>query len=179
MAQFITTLALLFLSSVNALAAQSTGTQQTSISDKEKKAQQEVIKLVETLRQQKGLPKLSRFGDPRLREDACESAKRGEGRGIFYFPPGSANRVVPDGIFGDVGNLSTISYMALNPSQPSSELLNWATLSSYEAREPHRFGVGVCFVTTPQYPEGMYWIDVGYYMSAIKTFLYRVTFMWD
>lgn len=176
-AQLMTIVTLLLLSSVSPLKAQLTGTQQSSIPNKEKKAQQEVIKLVEVLRQQKGLPRLSEIEDRHLREDACESAKRGKGRGLFYFPPGSTNLIVPDGILGDVGNLSTISYMALDPSQPSPELQTWATLSSYQASEPHRFGVGVCFVSTPQYPEGTYWIDVGYYMGAIKTFFYR--FVWD
>jgi hypothetical protein len=166
----------LLLSSVSSLKAQS---QQASSSNKEKKAQQEVIKLVETFRQEKGLPKLSEIQDRHLREDACESAKRGKGTGLFYFPPGSPNLMVPSGISGDVGNLSTISYVTSDPSQPSPELQSWATLNSFQTRDAHRIGVGVCFVTTPQYPDGTHWIDVGYYMGAIKTFLYRVTFMWD
>jgi hypothetical protein len=175
-AQLITiTITFLPLSFVRSLNAQS---QQTSISNKEKKAQQEVIRQVETLRLQKGLPRLSEIEDRHLREDACESAKRGKGTGLFFLP-GSKNVMVPSGIFGDVGNLSTISYMASDPSQPSTELSNWAALSSYQGSEPHRFGVGVCFANTPQYPEGTYWVDVGYYMSGFKTFLYRVTFMWD
>ena|ERR1700739_799674 len=100
-------------------------------------------------------------------------------QGLFYLPPGSTNLIVPDGIFGDVGNLSTLSYMALDPCQPSPELQTWATLTSYQSRDAHRFGVRVCFVSTPQDPEGTYWIDVGYYMSTVKTFLFHVTFMWD
>jgi hypothetical protein len=76
-------------------------------------------------------------------------------------------------------NLSTFSYMALDPCQPSPELQTWATLASYQSRDAHRFGVGVCFVSTPQDPEGTYWIDVGCYMSTVKTFLFHVTFMWD
>lgn len=174
----LTVVALLFVSHPGRLASQSGGAEQTSVSKaKERRAEEEVAELVETLRQQRGLPSLRRISDPHLREDACESAKRGKGRGLFYFPPGSTNLIVSEGILGDVGNLSTISYMALDPSQPSPELQTWATLSSYQASEPHRFGVGVCFVSTPQYPEGTYWIDVGYYMGAIKTFFYR--FVWD
>src|SRR5579863_2084318 len=86
---------------------------------------------------------------------------------LRHHPPGSTNLMVPSGIFGDVGNLSTISYMASDPSQPSPELQSWATLKSFQTRDAHRFGVGVCFVNTSPYPEGTYWIDVGYYMGAI------------
>jgi hypothetical protein len=174
----MTIVALLLLTSVNLWAAQLTGPQQTSISSKEKKAQQEVVTLVETLRQQNGLPNLRQINDPRLREDACESAKRGRGTGSLY-PLGPTKIWIPSGLFGDVGNLSTFSYVASDPSQTSPDLQTWATQTTYWSGTPHRFAVGVCFVSTTEHPEGTYWIDVGYYMDAIKTFLYRVTFMWD
>ena len=145
----------------------------------ETKAEESVARLLEALRQQKGLPKLHRIHDPKLREDACESAKRGRGTGSVYLAPGTTNLMIPSGILGDVGNLSTFSYAASNPNQLSPELPMWATQPTYDSESPHRFGVGVCFVKTTEHPEGTYWIDVGYYMSAIKTFLYRVTFMWD
>jgi hypothetical protein len=172
---------ILAMLSVGPLAGQSAGrTDQTSISKaKENKAKEDVVKLVETLRQQKGLPKLQQFDDPELRKDACESAKRGRGRGLIYLSPGTSNVMAPSGLFGDVGNLSTFSYMAEDPSQPSPELQIWATRTAYESRSPSRIAVGVCFSSTTEHADGAYWIDVGYYMSAIKTFLYRVTFMWD
>ena len=162
------------------LAGQSTGrTEQSSISNvKEAKAEKDIVKVLEALRQQKGLPKLRRIHDPRLREDACESAKRGRGTGSLYFP-GTTNLWIPSGIRGDVGNLSTFSYSTSNPNDLSPDLQLWATQTAYYSRVPHRFGVGVCFVSTTEHPEGTYWIDVGYYMSSIETFLYRVTFMWD
>jgi hypothetical protein len=150
----------------------------TSIT-KETNAEEDVVILVEALRRQKGLPKLHRIRDPKLREDACESAKRGGGTGSVYLAPGTTNVMGPSGILGNVGNLSTFSYTASNPNQLSPELQMWATQTTYDSEGPHRFGVGVCFVKTTEHPEGTYWIDVGYYMSAIKTFLYRVTFMWD
>ena len=86
------------------LAGQSTGrTEQSSISNvKEAKAEKDIVKVLEALRQQKGLPKLRRIHDPRLREDACESAKRGRGTGSLYFP-GTTNLWIPSGILGDVG----------------------------------------------------------------------------
>lgn len=144
----------------------------------EKKAEESAAKLIESLRQRKGLPKLSRIHDARLREDACESAKHGHGTGGFHLAPGG-KLWIPSGLFGDVGNLSTFSYQTSNPTEAPPDLQEWATLSDYWGRKPRRFGVGVCFVRTTAHPEGTYSIDIGYYMSAIKTFLYRVTGMWD
>ena len=161
------------------VAGQSTGSMGQSSKSKAKEADAEktVAKLVDALRQQNGLPKLHRIYNPHLREDACESAKRGRGRGLIYFSP--TNVMMPSGVFGDVGNLSTFSYSTANPNEFPPDFQVWATQRDYYSRVPHRFGVGVCFSSTTEHPEGMYWIDVGYHMSAIKTFLYRVTFMWD
>jgi hypothetical protein len=160
------------------LRGQSTGrTEQSSISNaKETKAEEDIVKGLEVLRRQKGLPKLRRIHDPRLRQDACESATRGRGTGSLYFP-GTTNLMIPFGIFGDVGNLSTFSFKTADPSQFSPELQIWATRQAYCSQAPNRFGVGVRFVSTTEHPGGTYWIDIGYYMSAIKTFLYR--FIWD
>jgi hypothetical protein len=144
----------------------------------EKKAEESVAKLIESLRKQKGFSKLGLIHDAHLREDACESAKRGQGTGALNSAPGG-KIWIPSGVFGDVGNLSTFSYQTSNPAEAPPDLQKWATLSDYWGREPKRFGVGVCFANTTAHLEGTYWIDVGYYMSAIKTFLYRVTFMWD
>lgn len=144
----------------------------------EKKAEESVAKLIDSLRNKKGLSKLGPIHDAHLREDACESAKRGHGTGALNSAPGG-KIWIPSGVFGDVGNLSTFSYQTSNPAEAPPDLQKWATLSDYWGREPKRFGVGVCFAKTTAHPEGTYWIDVGYYMSAIKTFLYRVTFMWD
>jgi hypothetical protein len=168
--------ATLFMSPA-AQAAQKTD-QNSIATAKEKKAEEEVLKLVETVRQQIGLPKLSQIHDSRLREDACESAKRGKGTGSLY-PLGPTKIWIPSGVLGDVGNLSTFSYMVSDPSRTTPDLQTWATQTTYWGGIPHRFAVGVCFVTTTEHPEGTYWIDVGFYMGAIKTFLYRATFMWD
>jgi hypothetical protein len=161
------------------VAGQSTGSmgQDPKSKAKEGDAEEAVAKLVDALRQQKGLPKLHRIHNPHLREDACESAKHGRGRGLISFSP--TDVMMPSGVFGDVGNLSTFSYTTPNPNELSPEFQRWATQTVFYSNTPHRFGVGVCFVSTTEHPEGTYWIDVGYYMSAIKTFLYRVTFMWD
>jgi hypothetical protein len=165
---------------VGLFGGQSTGrTEQRSTPNaKETKAEEDIAKVSEALRQQKGLPKLRRIHDPRLREDACESAKRGRGTGSLYFP-GTTNVMTPSGMFGDVGNLSTFSFTTAYPNQFSPELQIWATQRTYYSEAPHRFGVGVCFVSTTEHPEGTYWIDIGYYMGEIKAFLYRVTFMWE
>jgi hypothetical protein len=171
---------ILAMVSVGLLTGQSTGrTEPSSTSNvRETKAEQDIVKGLEVLRRQKGLPKLLRIHDPRLRVDACESAKRGRGTGSLYLP-GTTNLVIPSGIFGDVGNLSTFSFATTNPNQFSADLQIWATQEAYNSERPNRFGVGVCFVSTAEHPDGAYWIDIGYYMSAIKTFFYRVSFMWD
>ena len=171
---------ILAMAPADLLAGQSTRrTEQSSISKvKETKAEKDIVRVLGALRQQKGLPKLRRVYDPRLREDACESAKRGRGTGSLYFP-GTTSLWIPSGILGDVGNLSRFSFTTANPDELSSEAQIWATQQTYDSEPPRRFGVGVCFVGTTEHPEGTYWIDIGYYMSAIKTFFYRVTFMWD
>ena len=171
---------ILAMVSVGLLGGQSTGrTQQSSaLNAIETKAEEDIVKVLEATRQQKGLPRLRRIHDPRLREDACESAKRGRGTGSLYLP-GTTKVMLPSGLLGDVGNLSTFSFTTANPNQLSPELQIWATQQTYYSEAPQRFGVGVCFVSTTEHPEGTYWIDIGYYMSAIKTFLYRATFMWD
>jgi hypothetical protein len=133
--QFVLTL-ILAVASFGPLVGQSGGrTDQTSRA-KEKKAEEDVVKLVETFRQAQGLPKLHRINDPHLREGACESAKRSSGTKLVHLAPGTTNVVVPSGIVGDVGNLSTFSYMAVDPSQPSVELKAWATQTAYDSRAP-------------------------------------------
>jgi hypothetical protein len=102
-------------------------TEKSSTSNaKEAKAEEDVVKDLDAFRRQRGLSKLHRIHDPRLREDACESAKRGRGTGSLYFP-GTTNVMIPSGIFGDVGNLSRFSFTTANPSQFSLELQIWAT----------------------------------------------------
>src|SRR5580693_152766 len=79
---------ILAMVSVGLLTGQSTGrTEPSSTSNvRETKAEQDIVKGLEVLRRQKGLPKLLRIHDPRLRVDACESAKRGRGTGSLYLP---------------------------------------------------------------------------------------------
>jgi hypothetical protein len=66
--------------------------------------------------------------------------------------------------------ISYVSYSTQDPHQPTPELLAWATRKEHS--EPRRLAVGVCFVRTAQETEGRYWIDVGSYMGAIKSFFY-------
>src|ERR1700730_6767933 len=136
---------ILAMASVGLLSGQSTGrTEQSSTSNAKKtKAEEDIVNGLEVLRRQKGLPKLSRIHDPRLREDACESAKRGKGTGSLYFPSKTNVMTIPSGIFGDVGNLSRFSFTTANPNQLSPELQIWATQQTYWSEAPYRFGVGV------------------------------------
>ena len=104
----------------------------------EKKAEESVAKLIESLRKQKGLSKLGLIHDAHLREDACESAKRGQGTGALNSAPGG-KIWIPSGVLGDVGNLSRFSYQTSNPAEAPPDLQKWATLSDYWGREPKRF----------------------------------------
>jgi hypothetical protein len=145
----------------------------------EKKLGKNIAALVEAVRQRNGLRKLPIIHDSKLRADACESAK-GHKKGYGMSRDVRTGVVIyPFDRVDDVGNLSTFSYTTSNPGQLPDELQVWTTKPTYDAEAMHRLGVGVCFVRTSQNPEGIYGIDVGYYMGAVKTFLYRVTFMWD
>src|SRR5260221_12981621 len=114
------------------VAGQSTGRMGEGPKSKAKEADAEktIAKLVDALRQQKGLPKLHRIHDPHLREDACESAKRGRATGSLYFP-GTTDLWIPSGISDDVGNISTFSFATANPNQLSPESQVWATQQTY------------------------------------------------
>jgi hypothetical protein len=152
---------------------------QASVSQvNEKKLEKNIAGLVEAIRRQNGLREFGVIRDSKLRQDACESAKgdkeygrsSADDAGIVVYP---FDRV------DDVGNLSTFSYTTSNPGQLPHELQVWTTKPTYDDEALHRLGVGVCFVRTLQHPDGVYGIDIGYYMGAAKTFLYRVTGMWE
>ena len=141
---------------------------QQSVSVDEKAAADAVAKFVERARAQSGLPKLRRIKDRYLRPDACRRARRGEtsvGRSAGIGPPEK------------VGMLSALWYSTLDPDRPPAELLEWAKGPARQYEQPHRFAVGVCVVSAAKDSERQYWIDVGTYMSAIKSLLNVPT--WD
>ena len=134
---------------------------QQALSATEKNAADAVAMLVQQTRQQAGLQELSRIDDPRLREDACARAKKEV----------TSWQVGCGGFVQDGAVLSCFSYSTPGPSQPVPELLQWVTRQ--ERGDPRRFAVGACFVNTPESPQGRYWIEVGLYMSATKSFFWR------
>jgi len=141
---------------------------QQSVSVNERAAADAVAKFVERAREQSGLPKLRRIKDRYLRPDACRRARGGEtsvGRSTGTGPPEK------------VGMLSALWYSTLDPNQPPAELLEWAKGPARQYEQPHRFAVGVCLVSAAKDSEQQYWIDVGTYMSAIKSLLNAPT--WD
>ena len=141
---------------------------QQSVSVNERAAADAVAKFVERAREQSGLPKLRRIKDRYLRPDACRRARGGEtsvGRSTGIGPPEK------------VGMLSALWYSTLDPNQPPAELLEWAKGPARQYEQPHRFAVGVCLVSAAKDSEQQYWIDVGTYMSAIKSLLNAPT--WD
>ena len=141
---------------------------QESVAAKEKTAANKVATFIEQVRQQNSLPKLRRIGDKHLRADACGRAMRGE-----KLRDRSATPFGPE----KVGTLSTFWYSTLDPNQPPPELLEWAKGPDAKYEQPHRFAVAVCLFTTSDGAEQRYWVDVGTYMSAIKSIL--VAPMWD
>jgi hypothetical protein len=157
------------LSSLAAMAVISqTVWAQQSVSVNEKAAADAVAKFVERAREQSGLPRLHRISDRYLRPDACRRARGGDksaGRSTGIGPPEK------------VGMLSAFWYSTLDPNQPPAELLEWAKGPALQYEQPHRFAVGVCSVSAAKDSEQQYWIDVGTYMSAIKSLLNVPT--WD
>lgn len=150
-----------------ALISQTVGAQQ-SVSVNEQAAADAVAKFVERAREENGLPKLRRIRDRYLRPDACRRARGGDksvGRSTGIGPPEK------------VGMLSAIWYSTLDPNQPPAELLEWAKGPARQYEQPYRFAVGVCLVSAAKDSEQQYWIDVGTYMSAIKSLLNVPT--WD
>jgi hypothetical protein len=140
--------------------------QETAVA-KEKAAANAVAKFVEQVRKQSGLPQLRRINDGHLRDDACRRAALGDkslGQSTGIGPPEK------------VGTLSAFWYSTLDPDQPPQNLLDWARGPERKYEQPHRFAVGVCLVNG-QDAERRYWIDVGTYMSAVKSILNIPT--WD
>ena len=149
------------------LAWQGALAQETSAA-KEKAAVNAIAKSVEQARRESGLPQLRRINDRHLRDDACRRATRGDkstGWSTGIGPPEK------------VGTLSAFWYSTLDPSQPPQELMAWARGPEQKYEQPHRFAVSVCLGSSPDNVEQRYWIDVGTYMSAIKSILNIPT--WD
>ena len=149
------------------LAWQGALAQETSTS-KEKAAANAIAKFVEQVRKESGRPQLRRINDRHLRDDACRRAARGDkslGDSTGIGPPEK------------VGTLSAFWYSTLDPGRPPRELLEWAKGPDQKYEQPHRFAVGVCLVKGQDNAEQRYWIDLGTYMSAIKSILNIPT--WD
>jgi len=141
---------------------------QESSSAKERVAADTIARFIEIYRAESGLPKLRRIQDGHLRTDACRRAMRGDksvGRSDGIGPPEK------------VGTLSALWYSTLDLDHPPVELLDWAKGPGKQYEQPRRFAVGVCLVSTTQSAEQRYWIDVGTYMSTIKSILNIP--MWD
>jgi hypothetical protein len=148
--------------------ASQTAVAQQPVSAREKAAATAVAKFMEEARTQNGLPGLRRIDDRHLREDACKRATKGDkssGHSTGIGPPEK------------VGMLSVFWYSTLDPSRPPPELLEWAKGPGPRYEQPYRFAVGVCFVSAAEHSQERYWIDVGVYMSAIKSILNLPT--WD
>ena len=141
---------------------------QQSIPKKEKAAGDAVARLVEQIRRENGIPKLRRIEDRYLRPDACRRATRNDK------VPGQTAGIGPP---EKVGMLSVFWYSTVDPGQPPPELVQWAKGPAPQYEQPHRFSVGVCLISTPEYPEQRYWIDIGTYMSALRSLLNVPT--WD
>jgi hypothetical protein len=148
------------------LAAQ-TALAQTSFAAKEKEAADGLAKFIAQTREEARLPRLRRIHDRHLRADACRRAGRGD-RSV-----GGSTGISPE----KVGTLSVSWFSTLDPSRPPLELAGWAKGPDPRYEQPRRFAVGVCLVNTPDHAELRYYIDVGTYMSAIKSILNAP--MWD
>ena len=135
---------------------------------KERAAANAVAKFIEEARERNGLPRLRRIKDGHLRADACRRATIGDessGQSTGIGPPEK------------VGTLSAFWYSSVTPTQPPQELMKWAKGPDKKYEQPHRFAVGVCLIDTQHKQEQRYYIDVGTYMSAIKSILNIPT--WD
>lgn len=135
---------------------------QETLAPREKTAANAIAKFVEQARKEGGVPQLRRINDGHLRDDACRRAGRGD-----KSPRHSTGIGPPE----KVGTLSAFWYSTLDPNQPPQELLEWARGPERKYEQPHRFAVGVCLTNTSDSAEKRYWIDVGTYMSAIKSLL--------
>jgi hypothetical protein len=141
---------------------------QESAASKEKAAANTVAKYIQDVRGQNKLPRLRRIRDGHLRADACRRAAKGnksldQSEGIG--PPEK------------VGTLSAMWYSTLSPTELPPQLGEWAKGPDQKYEQPRRFAVGVCLVNEPNSTAQRYYVDVGTYMSAIKSILNIP--MWD
>ena len=143
------------------LTALQTNAQETELA-LEKKAADTVANFVQEARTQNKLPKLERIEDSYLRDEACKHAKNGSAS----WQTGSG-AVVRNGAVA----LSYIAFSTVDPSHRAPELTSWATKNEWG--DPRRFAVAICFMRTAEDPEGRYWIQIGTYMGATKSFFYR------
>jgi len=135
------------------------------LSPEEEAAANVVARFVEQSRREKGLPKLRRISDHRLRRDACERAKKDDKT------TGQA-----DGFAGEkVGTISAFWYSTEDPTQVPPELVEFATTQKWS--EAHRFAVGICLLSASGEHHLRYWVDVGTYMTAFRSLLNVPT--WD
>ncbi|MGA9392684.1 MAG: hypothetical protein WBV69_19805 [Candidatus Sulfotelmatobacter sp.] len=141
---------------------------QQSITNQEKTAEDVVAKLVAEIRKQGRLPELRRIRDRYLRPDVCQRGAQG------HKSPGRSTGIGPP---EKVGMLSVFWYSTPDPNRPPPEFLDWIKGPAPQYEQPHRFSVGVCLFSNPEQPEARYWIEVGTYMSTVKSIINVPT--WD
>ena len=148
------------------LASSSGAAQQHPPSGKEKQAAEIVAKLVEQTRSQNKLPRLRHINDHYLQGDICSRAAKGDGSN-----KGQSTGIGPP---EKVGMLSVLWYSTSDPNRLTPELEELAKGPAHQYEQPRRFAVAVCLSTTSNHEE-RYWIEVGTYMSAVKSLLNAAT----
>ena len=141
---------------------------QNSAAAKERTAADGVARFVERVRSDDGLPYLRRIEDGHLRQDACRRATKGDKSG------GHSTGIGPP---EKVGMLAVFWYSTRDPNERSPDLAEWIKGPGPQYEQPHRFAVGVCVVSATGPSEERYWVEIGTYMSAIKSLFYRP--VWD
>jgi hypothetical protein len=135
---------------------------QLNVTALEQQAGDAVASLVHEIRSWNKLPALERIEDPFLQEKACARAKKG----TTSWEMGSEVAVRNGAV-----TLLQLSYSTTDPRHPTPQLESWAR--ERDSRDPRRFAVGICLVSTAENPEGRYWIEIETYMGATKSFFYR------
>jgi hypothetical protein len=135
---------------------------QLDVATLEQQAGDAVASLVHEIRNRNKLPALERIENPFLHEKACARAKKGTTSWEVGTEVAVRNGAV---------TLLQIAYSTTDPRHPTAQLESWAR--ERDTRDPRRFAVGTCLVSTAENPEGRYWIEIETYMGATKSFFYR------
>jgi uncharacterized protein YkwD len=104
-------------------------------------AEDQVAARIEQVRAQQRQARLKRVDIAEVHKMACQMASLDR-------PEPSLARSLP-------GARYFVAYTMMEPRQLPSDLLNLRT-----AADVDRFAVGTCFQSTPQYPNGVYWVMV-------------------